>query len=1065
MQPKKILSKKIARTLLAMSFVYWGGTSAIIPVEAGDYTFTSNMTGAFVPTADSDNNGSNSDVIRYWKKFKALKDKVANADEYAALLKTFRKDTFATEANVNSYMQITQAIDDVVLTANADNYNNRNDVEVKFGANNVSLVQTNDGIHELLGLNNAGHSGVLSGSGTLTLQHESDIGQYGYTLLRVGSYSLGSGENLTINMGKLIINGTTSSVESFTGINLNGSSQGNEKIKHDALIVKCDTEIKLTNTEISGNNDKIGGPVKGIYIDGEDGAKETADFQALKIGVTGAREAVGIHILSGNGNQGLLNINGASQITVASVGKDTERNPNAYVLYNGGAGGSNKIVFKGEAVLEGSSTFKNAYGINSAISLGAQHTIDFSDTAKITVEGKGRSVGSWLSSESGATQTLSFAKKTDISVTSQADTAYGILASTGTTDAGKKSENSYAFNGPTTINVTSAKKDALAVCLQADTEGISQNKIDFKKGLEIVGTAEKGRTTALYAQTTGAEDASIINVNGATLIRTSGKENDYVAQGSGSGTVINVNVHDNPVNGSKVVGVGHIAAKDGAKINWNMDTAESSLQGCLYSGADGELNVVGDGAVIFEGKSAFLQGKAGKTTVDFKNEALWKLTASSELTDLKLNSGAVVDMCADGGTYSTLKTVGLNGNDGVIKQDIDVREMKRDKILVSGDFSGTQALDIYQKDNYIPDAGSTEGTGLVLASVNGNGVFTAKDREGTLFYSHYDLAAKASATDGFATDWYLNKIIKKDDPTTSVDTILAASALNYYTWRTENDKLLQRMGELRHNGVDAKGAWFRVRGSKIGRDSRLGFENQYKAYELGYDELVKNTEDVKRYQGFALSYTDGNSSYSRGSGDNSSKAISFYNTDIGSKGHYLDVVLKISNMDNDFTVYDTNAKKITGDFDNTGVSLSAEYGRKNELNNGWYIEPQAQFTLGYLGGDNYLTDNNIEVQQSGIKSAVGRVGFNIGKAIGAKGIVYAKANLLHEFGGGYDVTMSDSSGRVKVSDSFDDTWFEYGVGAAFATGTNSNIYFDVERSSGSDFKKDWQWNVGARWNF
>ena len=170
-------------------------------------------------------------------------------------------------------------------------------------------------------------------------------------------------------------------------------------------------------------------------------------------------------------------------------------------------------------------------------------------------------------------------------------------------------------------------------------------------------------------------------------------------------------------------------------------------------------------------------------------------------------------------------------------------------------------------------------------------------------------------------------------------------------------------------------------------------------------------------------------------------------------------------MDNDFTVYDTNRNKITGDFNNTGVSLSAEYGRKNALQRGWYIEPQAQFTLGYLGGDNYTASNGINVDQSGIKSAVGRIGFNIGKEVGNKGVVYVKANLLHEFGGGYDVTMTDSTGRVKVSDSFDDTWFEYGLGAAVTMGSNSQLYVDVERSSGSDFKKDWTWNAGVRWNF
>lgn len=76
-----------------------------------------------------------------------------------------------------------------------------------------------------------------------------------------------------------------------------------------------------------------------------------------------------------------------------------------------------------------------------------------------------------------------------------------------------------------------------------------------------------------------------------------------------------------------------------------------------------------------------------------------------------------------------------------------------------------------------------------------------------MFYTHYDLANKQSDTAGYTTDWYLDKISNLDPgdkPTTSVDTILAANALNYHTWRTESDKLLQRMGELRHNGNEQR---------------------------------------------------------------------------------------------------------------------------------------------------------------------------------------------------------------------------------------------------------------------
>ena len=74
--------------------------------------------------------------------------------------------------------------------------------------------------------------------------------------------------------------------------------------------------------------------------------------------------------------------------------------------------------------------------------------------------------------------------------------------------------------------------------------------------------------------------------------------------------------------------------------------------------------------------------------------------------------------------------------------------------------------------------------------------------------------------------------------------------------------------------------------------------------------------------------------------------------------------------------------------------------------------------------------------------------------------------MLHEFSGDYEIRFSDKYGnRLKVEDDFNDTWFEYGVGAAFAAGKNSHVYLDVERSSGSDFTKDWQWNIGARWTF
>lgn len=560
----------------------------------------------------------------------------------------------------------------------------------------------------------------------------------------------------------------------------------------------------------------------------------------------------------------------------------------------------------------------------------------------------------------------------------------------------------------------------------------NKGKFEAAKDLVINVSADDGSQWAagVLAQGTGSEAV----LNGAVISATEGGTASYAIYTYNNGSVVGnagkYNIYGNILNNSG--GIVDLTANSGSFIEGWISTASTA-----------------------------------ETNISLEEASYWKVTGDSNLTHLH-NDNSIVDMTHDSNTFSTLTVDNLSGENGVIKMDIDASQnsLNSDKLYVTDTLTGTQYIDLYEVNGYTPVG--EEGVGTVLATVNNhNGSFAAVDGEGTLYWKRYELDHQdtADTSGNYTKDWYLKQVTNIDQPTTSTDTILAANALNYHTWRTENDKLLQRMGELRHNGEETQGAWFRLRGTKIGRDGKFDFENKYTSYELGYDTITKNTDDKICYQGAAVSYVDGDSSYNRGSGDNSSKAISFYNTEIGSKGHYLDVVFKVSNLENDFKVYDTKNNKITGDFNNTGVSLSAEYGRKNVLHNGWYIEPQAQFTLGYLGGDSYTTSNGIEVSQSGIKSAVGRIGFNIGKEVGSKGVVYAKANLLHEFGGGYDVTMYDGRDRVKVGDTFNDTWFEYGVGAAFAAGKNSHVYLDVERSSGSDFTKDWQWNIGARWTF
>lgn len=423
-------------------------------------------------------------------------------------------------------------------------------------------------------------------------------------------------------------------------------------------------------------------------------------------------------------------------------------------------------------------------------------------------------------------------------------------------------------------------------------------------------------------------------------------------------------------------------------------------------------------------------------------------------------SKAKVDMQDD--KFRGLFIGTLKGDKSTFNMDIDAgtNTNNSDRLYIAGTHSGNHYITL----NNVNADGNTDGAaGTVLVSVKDEqGKFLANDKEGSLYWNKYTLDKQDSATPGYTKDWYLKKVeFIPSKPTTSVDAVDATQRLAFANW-VEDDKLMQRMGDLRHETNNEEGVWVRVKGGKYSGD---GFSNRHTMYQLGYDNVVKENEKLKRYQGVAFSYDDGKNSFNRGSGKLKAKSIGFYSTDIRNKGHYLDLAFKIYDADSDFTVFDTEGKKITGAFENSGISLSAEYGRKKYLDEHWSIEPQAQLTLGYLGGARYTTSNGIHVSQSDPNSVLGRIGCNFMYDMDEKNTLYLKANWLHQFAGNYGATLTNGNDSLRIDNHDHDTWFEYGFGFACMTGKNNHLYADVERSTGGSLRKNWQWNAGMFWTF
>lgn len=507
----------------------------------------------------------------------------------------------------------------------------------------------------------------------------------------------------------------------------------------------------------------------------------------------------------------------------------------------------------------------------------------------------------------------------------------------------------------------------------------------------------------------------------------------------------------------------------------------STLQTVIH----GDLTAKNNGYI-----SAFVSN-AGSSLIGNTNDSHWKDTVTRDAAGtgihMVLNNGSVWNNFDHDSTIQSLDTsnakidmqdshfkglfIGtLKGDKSTFNMDIDAgtNTNNSDRLYIAGTHTGNHYITL----NNVNADGNTDGAaGTVLVSVKDEqGKFLANDKESSLYWYKYTLDHQDSTTDGYKTDWYLKEVEiipayplnpANPRPTTSVDAVDATQRLAFANW-VEDDKLMQRMGDLRHETNNEEGVWVRVKGGKYSGD---GFSNRHTMYQLGYDDVVKNTDKLKRYQGVAFSYDDGKNSFNRGSGKLKAKSIGFYSTELRNKGHYLDLALKIYDADSDFTVFDTEGKKITGAFDNSGISLSAEYGRKKYLDEHWSIEPQAQLTLGYLGGARYTTSNGIHVSQSDPNSVLGRIGCNFMYDMDKKNTVYLKANWLHQFAGNYGVTLTNGNDSLRIDNHDHDTWFEYGLGFACMIGKNNHLYADVERSTGGSLRKDWQWNAGMFWTF
>jgi len=294
-------------------------------------------------------------------------------------------------------------------------------------------------------------------------------------------------------------------------------------------------------------------------------------------------------------------------------------------------------------------------------------------------------------------------------------------------------------------------------------------------------------------------------------------------------------------------------------------------------------------------------------------------------------------------------------------------------------------------------------------------------------------------------------------------TAMTAAAL---LWRGNNNDLERRMGDIRL-GKEENGIWARYLGGKNELDKqKTSYKQTYNIAQAGYDKKKGNWTI-----GAALDYGTGKDTYANGTGKEKLGSLSLYGTMQKEDGQYIDIILKGSRIKNDYTVYNEMNHRLEGKYKTSGVSVSMEYGKRMQKENGIYIEPSIELTAGHLRGKDYdaVSDyaggKKMHIRQEGVTSVIGRIGLGIGKET-ERTSLFAKIGLSHEFGGKVKSIFSAEGEPTSGTEAdLKDSWIDVEAGGSWLLNRNTYLYGTYTRNFGADLSNKWRIDAGIRFSF
>ena len=773
-------------------------------------------------------------------------------------------------------------------------------------------------------------------------------------------------------------------------------------INANSLIISASTDGKQSNSYASGLRTENSGAI-------------TVNANSVNIDAinTGKGDAIGVYV------KGNTNYDKASSIMVDTNFVEINASANngnlSSAVYANAEGTAIVGKVDSEVILKAESINGNSYAV-----FGQDSNKDKNAGGNITVNGK------------------------SIQILSEGDNTRGV-------DASNKSKiNVGNVNSMVSVKVT-GKKDALGIAaFEHGTTTINGDSLV----IEVEASEADGKASGIHAQNNGkGGELATVDVNSANTII---KAKDAISAYSEGIVNVKGNIYTEGTNA--------VVARGNAQVNINTEGKNNIVQ----MNGDVVFDVTNDGSsgldadadinIKLTNSDSYLKGNVVKNLsgsdegvdmtvtgmkLEISNGGTWNADKDSFVNDLTVKDGGIVEMA---GNDQKISVDNLTASDAIIKtsdvnnQMVISQDSKTENVTVNGNgdiadqiAAGTtdagKLADVVVKED--KDAGTS--TTIVNKITTDEGVIGGRfegvvDENGKVTGSQ----AKNSSNVG----------------------ISEMASIGLMAWRAENNDMNKRLGELRDSNGE-HGIWTRM---TRGESEFKSIKNQYNSYQIGYDEKLSN--DKSWTVGAAFTYTDAESSFAQGTGENTHKGFALYGSKLNEDGSYIDLIAKYARLEHEFDAVSGIGK---GEYDTNGYSVSAEYGKRFEQGNDVWFEPQVELTYGTVDDVTYKTANAVAYQDK-MDSLVGRVGFRIGKDI-KQGNVYARASYLYDFDGETKVTMTSGAASDTYEQDLGGGWFEVGIGTNINLSDATYVYLDIERTFGGDVETPWQWNAGVRYSF